>query len=461
MLSYSSRGLDIPLRVLIVGSHADCVHSPATQDLLSQVYAEVETAIPDQVATLQCIGHFALNCLQPRSAEMQAVRNCVGQVISAFASENTEKLSLSSLELLKLLKEVQGRPIVSATEVTQLMRQTHPPDRLQHLPDYTEDLDTQGLILTISQPSGPESWWLVLDPGFIVQSVAKKFQSSGPSLASKDDAVPPVSYGMIAEQEIANALPDLNQLATVECLKQLCLCEEVKNPAYVFHALGIRNPNLQSLIAGRKKWLFCPFLLEAPRTNRHWKPRKFNPFHKGICIQPTKKMQSFPQFFAPILLLDVASSLVFPSLKTKQCSCEVWKNGIQWTLRSGVEALVEVTEKGRTLLVARGSEPGCDDILSAAVSKILSSCFHHCHSLHVEAYLIHPDDISCDSVPTVERCHLFPLAEIQRVLKQTGILTDETSLVTPYSKLSQVNFWSKSVSLILRTYCFQLSNLLP
>ena len=224
-------------------------------------------------------------------------------------------------------------------------------------------------------------------------------------------------------------------------LSQLNYCQEIVKPVNLFHALNIQTPTEEN------RYIFCPAMIQAPRVNLSWKSPEHKSFSKGYFITAVR---SFPCTFVNAVLLDLSSTIVFPFLDAprkgprKSCYCELWKDGIQWMLRTGVEVLVEGVEEGRGVAVmVRGSELGCDRTLSGIMSRVLKVKANLCHSLETEIHYIHPDDFKGEAIPGVRELHLFNMAEIQQALQQTGVPVEAENLLLPYSKMSGLKFWSK------------------
>ena len=128
----------------------------------------------------------------------------------------------------------------------------------------------------------------------------------------------------------------------------------------------------------------------------------------------------------------------------KRGSCELWKYGIQWVAISGVEVVVEVVGEGRGVVVmVRGSEVGCNRVLSAVMTKVLESKEKFCNSLPMEHCFVHPDDFVQGHIPEFGELHLFGTEGVQNTLQLQGVMDQEEKMVVPYSKLAGLCFWGE------------------
>ena len=122
------------------------------------------------------------------------------------------------------------------------------------------------------------------------------------------------------------------------------------------------------------------------------------------CNQPE---HFFLPRFLHVLLLRLAFSFALSpdtpdcdsGLPVIQKKCSVWKNGISWANRHGVEALVEVVEKSRRVNVMlrclNDAEVRCSQIRSAVITKVLDAKKEFCPKISVSESLVRPTDAVC------------------------------------------------------------------
>ena len=109
-----------------------------------------------------------------------------------------------------------------------------------------------------------------------------------------------------------------------------------------------------------------------------------------------------------------------------------------------MEVVVEFVREGRGIMVmVKGSEVGCDRVLSAVMTKVLGAKVKFCCTLPTEVCSIHPDSFTPECIPEFGELHLFSMEGVQSALHLLGLSDEEEKCVVPYSKLAHLTFWSK------------------
>jgi hypothetical protein len=127
----------------------------------------------------------------------------------------------------------------------------------------------------------------------------------------------------------------------------------------------------------------------------------------------------------------------------------MWKSGIHWLMKSGVECVVEVVKQSKGVVVmVTGKEEfdkDCTWIFSEIVDKIHEAKLEFCHSLVAKSYLIHPDDMSKNFIPSVEDVHLFDMREIKEALteNENAVISIDGQKTVLLSRLQIQRMWSK------------------
>ena len=345
-----------------------------------------------------------------------------------------------------LEKDFQGKIIVPVSEILDHCerKELYPNARAGQILTHIRELDECTLILLVGTGEDPNKQWIILN----IISIAVSLHTEIIQFAGRCSI--PQHVGMISEQKLVSIFPDTTTAPLIQCLRHLLFCREVKSHASVFHALGIdtrQQPQASQPTADvgiDKSYFLFPSLIQASRTDRSWKSPKYQPFNKGFYVRTLKQHLSFPTQFASIVLLELASKMVFLVPCAKRGSFELWKHGIQWVAISGVEVVVEFVREGRGVVVmVRGSEVGCDRVLSAVMTKLSEARVKFCHTLPTEVCSIHPDSFTQEGIPEFGQLHLFNMEGVQSALHLLGLVDEEEKLLVPYSKLAGLTFWSK------------------
>ncbi|CAI8044921.1 Ankyrin-3 [Geodia barretti] len=161
------------------------------------------------------------------------------------------------------------------------------------------------------------------------------------------------------------------------------------------------------------RYFFFPGLMshERPSDGRVWTADESFLYHTGWCMKVSHANQFFTPRLLHILLLRISfgfATAVTPcgGLGTRQCT--MWKNGIRWLDRDGIETVVEMLEQDRAVVVLMrgkaGSELDCVALRSELVHIILEVRLKFCPNLRVGQYLIDPKDLANQPYPFATRC---------------------------------------------------------
>ena len=161
------------------------------------------------------------------------------------------------------------------------------------------------------------------------------------------------------------------------------------------------------------RYFFFPGLInhERPSDGRVWTTDDSFLYHTGWCMKVSHANQFFTPRLLHILLLRISfgfATAVAPcgGLGTRQCT--VWKNGIRWLDRDGIETVVEMLEQDRAVVVLMrgkaGSELDCVALRSELVHLVLEVKLKFCPNLRVGQYLIDPKDLTNQPYPFATRC---------------------------------------------------------
>ena len=128
-------------------------------------------------------------------------------------------------------------------------------------------------------------------------------------------------------------------------LTHLEFCHEITDP----EALRLlQMPNSSASTFCSEKYLFFPALVSIEAPGDVWETDYKFVYQSGWVLLCSQSHEFFTPRYLQVLLVRLAFSFALaleqqvshPALHRK---CSVWKNGIYWANRNGVECLVEVT----------------------------------------------------------------------------------------------------------------------
>ena len=151
---------------------------------------------------------------------------------------------------------------------------------------------------------------------------------------------------------------------------------------------------------------FFQALVSADRPEESCKSIEQTHYKCGWSLQCIRHDLFLSPRFLHVLLLRLAFSFALASETSEedeaspvlQRRCNVWKAGIHWQNRDGVEAIVEVVEQNTAVIVKMGClkrrEMACVGLRSEVIRTILDAEERFCGAVKLRESLIHPAELS-------------------------------------------------------------------
>ena len=454
--------VDAKPHVIVVGSHADQVKSKAEISLKNNaVHFLVKTSA---FTSLVFAGFFSINCCYSESSALSELRHCIAE--SCDVLRNSAELSFNChCFLLYLHDSFRDTPVLQIKEAADRI-QTHSTESPTASADRTVlgfipkdfhtlyklciDLNERGNILLLRNPHKPEDSWIVLDQDLLLSRVTGTvFAPEGfkehHSIANSTGVVP------LSQLKSFFSGLDVNMLA--QFLSHLEFCQEVSDKE-VLQLLGTS----ESSVEVQERFLFFPALVSIAAPDSVWQASSKFSYYSGWILQSSQAEYFFMPRFLQVLILRLAFSFALttdveiPSsgLPALQRKCTVWKNGISWASRSGVEALVEVVAQRRVNVILRclkGTEVACTRIRSTIIQKVHSAKDELCPKVPISELFIHPTDTIQYPLKPIAELNLVGYSELTKaiVAAEPGMLDtmgrpvalEELLHFEPYSHLGE------------------------
>ena len=406
--------------VIVVGSHADQVKSKAEISLKEDtVHSLIKTSA---FMNLIFAGFFPINCCYSESAGISELRECLAK--SCDVLRNSAELSFNChCFLLYLHNSFKSTPALQIEEAVERIR-THSAEvpttertvlgflseNFHTLYKVCVDLNDRGSILLLRSPHKPEESWIVLDQDLLLSRVTGTvFAPEG----FKEHHTIANSTGVVPLSQLKSFFSDLDVNMLAQFLSHLEFCQEVSDEE-VLLLLGTSESSLDV----QERFFFFPALVSITAPDSVWQTNSKFSYYSGWMLQSSQAEQFFMPRFLQVLILRLAFSFALaPSVETPrndlpalQRKCAVWKNGINWASRSGVEALVEVVAHRRINVILRcltGREVACTRIRSTIIQKVHSAREEFCPKVPISELFIHPTDTT--------QYPLKPIAELNMV----------------------------------------------
>ena len=394
--------------VIVVGSHADEVKSEAEISLKkSMVHSLVPTSA---FSYLSFAGFFPVNCCYSVSSSMSELRRCLAKTCDNI--RNKVELSFNCrCFLLYLLDRFQGTPAFQVKAALAKV-QTHSASEAAGktlanfflkdsltLCKFCEYLNERGNILLLRNSLKFEESWIVLDRDLLLSRVIGTVFAPDDF---KEDHNIANSTGVVPLSQLKSTFPDLDVNMLAQFLFHLELCQEITDQE-VLQLLKATDSSQQT--QSQEKFFFFPALVSITAPDSVWQSNAKFSYHSGWILQISEDELFFMPRFLYVLILRLAFSFALnpdvemPSsdLLVLQRKCKVWKNGISWASRSGVEVLVEMVAQSRRVNVMlrclKGREVACAHIRSTIIEKVRSAREDFCPKIPISEFFIHPSDI--------------------------------------------------------------------
>ena len=408
-ISYHAKIMDShdKLNLIIVLSHSDLLTSSNSANKLDIIKYYLQN-ISDQLSqwSLNVLDILSLNCRRPSSSKV--VVDSIVQLSKCISpySLSTEAALLHGA----LLQEKDFRNVIACKFHVLLghIKDTGVclPNEAYALYPMVKELHDIGLLMMIGQSEDQiENYLLLMDIPSLTNEVHqilfhKLAEKNNSSAISSQYA----KMGIFPESFISRILPDH---ITKECLVQLQYCQEFSHAEVGLDYSVTQNSESTNLL------LYFPSLCQLESEHANWSHDPDLNFSIGWFVKCIGKLDYFPPRYLHVLLLRLTFMFALPAsttpisdvdlnvslcLKDQNCHCTMWKNGIHWLTREGVECIVEVVNENKGVVVVVKSRKQhtyqCIHMLTQIVNVITEAKTEFCNSVSLQRYILNSDDLA-------------------------------------------------------------------
>ena len=404
-ISYHAKILDShdKLKVIIVLSHYDLLTSSDSADKLDSIkYYLKNNSDRLKEWNLSIIDIIPSNCRKPRSSK--AVVDSIVQMsksASPYTLSTDAALLNGALEkdfrnvitckIQTLLSHIKATGICLPTEAYALypiVKELHDIGVLMMIGRYEDQFENYLLLTDISSLTNEVHQIL------FSESAEQKFLSTVSSQYAK--------MGIFPERFISSILPDH---ITKECLVQLQYCQEFSHADVGLDYSVTQNTESNDLL------LYFPALCHLEREHANWPHDPDLNLSIGWYAKCVGKLDYLPPRYLHVLLLRLTFMFALPasttptsdldlsiSLQAQDCHCTMWKNGIHWLMREGVECIVEVVNENKGVVVVVKSRKQhtyqCIHMLTQIADVVTEAKAEFCNSVSLRYFIMKSDDPS-------------------------------------------------------------------
>ena len=402
--------------VIIICSHADKVKSEkqeasAKLRVVNSLLKNAESSDPYKIfATISpsiesictfpslCFaGLVVMNCLHAESESMSELRQIMAKSCDTLRTEmimsfNSHCFFLYLLDkfrkelgvtLCHVLSSAQSESEIDRKELLRFI-----PDSVHGLCNVCEELNQRGNLLFLKNVQYVGDSWIVLDQEALLCKV------SGTVFAPEDfkqhQELTTTSTGVVPLSKMAACFHNLDTNLDIDLIALfLChleFCHEIKDHRLLPLLQGSSGSSFPE-----ERYFFFPALVITKEPDKIWETNDDFCYHFAWTLKCFQPEHFFLPRFLQVLLLRLAFGFALASDKPGSESsslpvicrkCCVWKNGIFWVNRFGVEVLVEVVDKSREVnVMVRCVSDGvihCAQLRAAVISKVLDIKNEYC-----------------------------------------------------------------------------------
>ena len=469
--------------VIIVGSHADVLVARG-EDPISKTHI-VESLRSNHFTNLEYAGFVAMNCQYAASTGMSDLRVSLKNSCDQLRRQETINFSAHCLQTF-LINKFQDQTALRISEVRDILLEvqrsissnlqrfvTFIPTNIHLLCGVCNELNDRGHILFLKDVVNIDSSWVIMNKEVLLSEVTGTiFAPKG----FKQHCQLATSTGVVPFFKIADRFRRHNPEMLVGFLSHLEFCHEILDKE-VLELIGESN---KTGFSTSERYFFFPSLVRLSVPERIWDSRPDFKFQSCWILKCGRPEQFFTTRFSQVLLLRLGFEFAFPQHEKDEevdsdfpairRKCSVWKNGIYWGNRDGVEVLAEVVEQNKVVVVllrCHEVSPECLRLRSMIIQKVLKAADEFCPKVKPIESFVDPSEMICpppieatsremSSVGSVPKS----LSELSQHHSQSHIRPTSDLSVIPLSEIATAIVEGKTAVVTKRGKPYKLDTLL-
>ena len=448
--NHSLRSSDPP-HVIVIASYADVVQSNGEHphEKLFRIL-QSPTLRFASTSSFHFAGSVVTDCRKLISQELDELRSLL--TVSCITLRSITDIDFRCHVLNTfLLEQFQGTVACTVDDISARVTQEDAllPSSTEQLLHVLSTLSDKGYSLLIKDSSSPEKSWVVLEKNCLLANI------NGTIFAPehfRQHRAFSQSTGVVPLSKIREVFQEHNPHMIVGFLTQLEFCIEIDDQEALDKITFSGIPYDPS-----ENYYFFPALVNVENPQDVCCPSRPVQNKCGWYLKCIMHDEFLTTRFLQVLVLRLAfsfalapehgSDLTSPVL-TRRCS--VWKHGIAWWNRDGIETIVEVGLQCQWVAVMMRSPMDmvveCSRLRSSLIQTVLKAKSEFCHAVKVSEAFIHPDFVQYPFSES-EGCVLYSFNEIKTTIMErktyavdsTGkhpIKTEELLHFEPYADLT-------------------------
>ena len=460
--------------IVIAGSHADVVKSQLQKP--KEKATEILNAMPSSLQVHHEI--IPINCTRLASDGLTGLCAVIGNFCTLFRQEVSTDININFLHAL-LCQEFKDAIACRVSTILSRIRKGWEADYrhigvgwdAETLSQYLVTLSDKSQFLYLRNAQNIEDGWIVLDQEMLLKEIngtvfAPENFEEHYDISSCTGVVP---FSKIREAfrdpemiiSFMSHLEHCHPIAESEALlisggKSSGIQQQSEQLLEFCHIVpeSDQEPLLNSCSEGESsgvqqqsdKLYFFPALVsnkDLPEESCKSINEKTH-YKSGWSCQCIRPDQFLPPRFLHVLLLHLAFLFAIapePAEEDETCPviqrrCNVWKSGIHWLNRDGVEAIVEVVEQNTAVNLImgclKGSEVACVNHRSEVIRTILELRERLCRAVELRESFIRPEQLSYP-LKNLQLLTSFTITELASTIaaNQDFLISQQGRYLTP------------------------------
>ena len=392
MHNLSARSASKP-QLAIVGSHADVVKSYGEQPSikLSDACKELED--------LSATAKIALNCKRLASAGL----NVLFDLISSHAKKFQKRfdLDLQAFFVNAVIKQKLSDKIAchfsdivaltSSDENSHLRRYDLLPEGDESLEHHLTTLSEHGQLLFLKNDIDVSKSWVILNKEVLLSEINGVLFAPAYFKQHQHMSTP---SGIVPFSKLKEAFPSYDASMIISFLMHLEFCQKVTE----CEASVISGQRLDATPLKPEGYYYFAKLVTNARPDNVLKSILAAHYKCGWYLYRKHNHQFLMCRFLTILMLRLAFRFALPAVGGLTDAAgkkfKVWKNGVYWQSRDGIEALVEAVDVNQGVMVAvacpAGKEVDCVKLRSDIIRTILEAKKQYSAAVEMSENVVHP-----------------------------------------------------------------------
>ena len=394
-----------PPHVLLGGSHKDIVKQRGRHQLHT-IRKEIETYISDIKVSFTFAGLFALDCRRLASQELTTLLTQLKISCNVLREAVDINLHCHILKAFLTTPVFQDNVYCRISDIVDQIETSDsylPQSSLALIP-LLQALNDQGHILLLENHTDEDQSWVILKPEVLLTDINGSIFA--PEYFQKR-SIFAMSTGVGTLSKLKESFKKYNHEVIVEYLIHHEFCFRIKDQ----HILDmITNNQAPRTLAKQfteeqqqETYYFFPALVSVENPEHICQPHESITFECGwyyVCVQETEQLTTR---FLHVLILRLAFACEPTNNPTEAKSvvllrrCSVWKHGIAWLNKYGIETIVEVGLQCHWVAVMMrcpdNEKVQCAELRSKVIKTVLKTREDFCPAITMKEYLIHPSNL--------------------------------------------------------------------